>query len=400
MRVKLNMFYRLLCCFMFLMLLATHSSAETIGEDQEAVTPIDCSLSQLPQMPIDPSERGPFVVGSRTVTIGDMKCQMWYPAVNGSEAGKEVKVIDLHDLQEYMPDVLVGENPDDYPKVVTDFYIDLPLDNTHGKYPVVIYIHGGGCFRWTSSFYCSHWASRGFVVFHADYPYMNMGDLRYDADPSWLRQILIWVRARMTADTRKMISDLRSPNPTGVGIDFIKPYVDTYRMGIIGFSEGGWSAGRMGNDPGVRVVATLPLGEAERGDWVESVLVMIGTEDSVISPTGKNILNRTTLKTAKNRFYVLPNAGHMVFANACSIIEYAPEYGIDMGIITPFANNGCGPEYLDELLGWEMVEYATTGVLEETLTCSETAAAQLDLMDDKYDGVKYKFRDVEEETGE
>ncbi|MBI5896410.1 MAG: hypothetical protein HZB24_10570, partial [Desulfobacterales bacterium] len=47
-----------------------------------------CATTKLRTIPVDPSVRGPWTVGSRTVTVGTLKTEVWYPAVPGSEAGK------------------------------------------------------------------------------------------------------------------------------------------------------------------------------------------------------------------------------------------------------------------------------------------------------------------------
>ena len=51
-----------------------------------------------------------------------------------------------------------------------------PLDESHGKYPIVLFIHGTAAFRTQSLTQMTHWASRGFVVISADHPKIRLKD--------------------------------------------------------------------------------------------------------------------------------------------------------------------------------------------------------------------------------
>lgn len=79
------------------------------------------------------------------------------------------------------------------------------------------------------------------------------------------------------------------------------------------------------------------------------------------------------------------NAGHLAFSDLCAIgadkggiLKIAQDHGITVSpLIAALAQDGCKPGQLAPDLGWHIVNFATSAVLEETLQCSPTSAAQL-----------------------
>ena len=120
----------------------------------------------------DPGVRGPWPVGVQTVTIDGLTTEVWYPAKIGSQAGKAYA---QYDIREQLPDKDATKIPDaKNPLQNCDCHRDLPLDTEHGKYPVVLFIHGTAAFRTQSLTQMTHWASRGFVVLSADHPKIRL----------------------------------------------------------------------------------------------------------------------------------------------------------------------------------------------------------------------------------
>jgi hypothetical protein len=125
--------------------------------------------SSLLSIPSDPGVRGPWKVGVRTVHIGRLTVEVAYPAQPGSEAGKPEATYDIRD---FLPPSERSKVPDDASPAVGpiggNLFRDLPLDQAHGPYPIVINIHGTASFRIANGSTLAHWASRGFVVLSAD----------------------------------------------------------------------------------------------------------------------------------------------------------------------------------------------------------------------------------------
>ncbi len=104
-------------------------------------------------------------------------------------------------------------------------------------------------------------------------------------------------------------------------------------------------------------------------------------------------IEKTLYKTTSmnKRLVGISDAGHMVFTNICKQEMSSDESGVDMGLMTIVANDGCGPDYIPEELGWEIVNYASTAVFEETLRCSKTAAREMNLINSRYEGIEYRM---------
>lgn len=125
-----------------------------------------CEGTTLYEAPSDTSKPGPWKVGARTLALGDLVVEAWYPAEPGS-TGEVVK----YDIRDYLPASEKAKIPDDVAPLQTcDCERDLPVDAERGPFPVIIFVHGTAGFRSQSLELTTHWASRGFVVLAADHP--------------------------------------------------------------------------------------------------------------------------------------------------------------------------------------------------------------------------------------
>src|SRR4249919_3928716 len=69
-----------------------------------------CDGASLLPVPSDPAARGPWAVGVRTVAVGDLRTEVWYPASPGSDAGKETA---RYDIRTALPPAEAAKIPDD-----------------------------------------------------------------------------------------------------------------------------------------------------------------------------------------------------------------------------------------------------------------------------------------------
>ena len=99
-----------------------------------------CSDQNLLPNPADPAARGPWAVGLRTVVITsrNMTVDVLYPALPGSDAGRSFIE---YDIRKQIPERQAAKIPDEVaPIQVVEAFRDLPLDTTHGPYPVHIHV--------------------------------------------------------------------------------------------------------------------------------------------------------------------------------------------------------------------------------------------------------------------
>lgn len=257
-------------------------------------------------------------------------------------------------------------------------YRDLPLDSAYGKYPVIIYVHGTGSFKFAHHVLATHWASRGFVVISCDNPYMNIKDVLANA-----ANIL---RNDQAGDTKKIITAVKSP--TG-DLAFLSGKIDTTRIGLSGHSAGGAAVASITSTSGVQVI--IPMASAAKvssSSYVKAAMLMGGINDNTNKWSYEQTAYTNT-RTSNKRLVGIPNAGHNVFTNICESVAKAEDYGFDLGSMETVAHDGCGSAYIDSKLGWEITNYGSTAVFEETLMCNTTSADSISRIDDLY-GVTYK----------
>lgn len=359
------------------------TSAGTTGEPTTGGPPGDavgCDGAPLLALPEDSSLAGPWPVGARTVAVGGLTAEVWYPAELGSDAGKDAV---RYDIRTALPDAEQGKVPDDKnPWQDCDCYRDLPLDAAHGPYPAVVFVHGTAGFRSQSLELVTHWASRGFVVIAADHPGL------------WLKDLLgslCGINApaqQLGNDISSLVGALKVP----VGdLGFLKDHVDGGRIGMAGHSAGGGAIKGFGNV--AQVLIPMAAGGVEAGDTLESTLVLGAQADTVVAYSGQQSGYDST--PPRKRLVGIANAGHLAFSSLCSLKNAE---GQDfLAIATEFDVCGaqfagvlfdCKPTYTPDAINWQITNYASSTVLEETLHCADVG--------DKFAGLQDRFPDVGE----
>lgn len=369
---------------------------------------VDCSGSNMLPVPADLAELGPYPVASRYVYVTNpntpifnlyyrrpFRVQILYPTTAEAVQGMTKKELSIEDIKWYLPDLEKGDNtPPTYPadwyelpdedlykndREATHF---LPIDSTHGPYPVIFMVHGTSSSTTSHYTLIPHWASRGFVVIMADYNGINMKHM--------LKNIMTFESHREIQDTRFLVESVVAQ--TGV-FSMLKGHIDTDRMGIAGHSWGGSVAGQMSGTPGIRVSIPLASIGVNNSPELVTALVMGAKEDAVLNYTLDAVAGYRATKNRK-RLIGIPRAGHMAFADVCDIVLLAEAYGVKLdAFVKAMATDGCNapddsnPHYIDQVLSREIVKYATTGAFEETLQCSASAGEALD-------NIKSHFSDV------
>lgn len=142
---------------------------DTIVEGAATTTTV-APTTTPPDLPPEPpqlyTERGPYLSGVTTIDLGDREAEVWYPVDAGDVEGATTEIFDTlsvfpASLQDLIPPELSGE-------VDTQSYRDVPV-SLDAPFPVVVFSHGFGGYRQTSTGYTSHLASWGFVVVSTDH---------------------------------------------------------------------------------------------------------------------------------------------------------------------------------------------------------------------------------------
>lgn len=327
-----------------------------------------CAGGSFLPVPEDTSLPGPWPVGARTVTIGALTAEVWYPATPGSEVGVE-KV--RYDIRSGLPDSEQGKVPDaDNPWQDCECRRDLPLDSAHGPYPAVVFVHGTAGFRSQSLEHVQHWASRGFVVVAADHPGLWLKDLLGSLCGAGT------VPQKLQQDIAALVAAIKAPAGE---LEFLKGVVDGERIAMAGHSAGGMAIEGAGG--AAQVLIPMAAGGVDAGAALKSTLILGAQADQVVPYSSQQ--SGFASSPAPKRLIGIANAGHLAFSSLCSLknangddfLTLAAKYEV-CGAQFAGALFDCDPMYTPDPTGWTIVNFATAAVLESTLRCSG-AEAQL-----------------------
>ena len=348
--------------------------------------------ADLPEVPDDPLARGPWETGVRTVKVGRLTVEVFYPAQAGSADGKPAVT---YDARQFLPAAERSKITDQHAHMVAPvgghLFRDLPIDDAHGPYPLVVFIHGTASHRAASVTTNTHWASRGFVVLAADYPGLGLGDQM----ASTLECLLPTTGGQdIPGDVNLQLAGLESVSGE---LAFLKDRIDTTRLAISGHSQGGCLTATLSALPNVKLVMPISGSTAvAQSSSLESILYVSGAADTVIGydtpligntvcPLGSSDSVDAYVASpgppkVKKRIVGIAGGGHLSVTDLCERnaagkssveeLQAAGVCGVGSAVIIGLpALFDCGT--VDWKKGVEAVNYATTAALEETLYCRD-----------------------------
>ncbi len=285
----------------------------------------------------------------------------------GSEDGVDAAVYDIRNsIPESEREKISDE---DNPWQPCDCFRDLPIDDGHGPYPVIVFVHGTASFRTQSLPQMVHWASRGFVVIAADHPGLWLSDLLggFCGEPM--------VMQALGGDIDAMLAAVRGE---ATGLEDFATVIDATRIGMAGHSAGGGAIEGFGGD--AQVIVPLASGGVSAGSALQSSLVMGGTDDSIVDYAQQQAGYADA--PAPKRLVGIAAGGHLSFSEICSLENAA---GDDLLTIATDAGV-CGAQFAgflfqcsDTLIAdpeaWAIVDFATAAAFEETLQCADIGDA-------------------------
>ncbi len=343
--------------------------------DPRPLSSAACAGADLLPSPDDLAARGPWPVGVRTLDVGAIRVEVWYPARPGSEGGEALV---RYDPRDSMPASEAAKIPDAAAAWLTcDCVRDLPVDTSHGPYPVIMFLHGAASFRFQSTFLATHWASRGFVTVAPELPGVG------------LRAIL---GGEPTAFPLSVPSDLLTAivqrPPSGDPFAFLRPQLGP-RLAIVGHSLGAVLATTLGDRPEIAVRIAL-AGTLDRSG-LGSRLIMNGETDGIAPPS--RAPDRLADLPSPARAAIVRRAGHLAFTDLCLLgadrggsLAIARAHGVKIPeMIATLATDGCRPTDAPFATTAPPIRALTTGVLEETLRCDPTKSAAIHALGERSD---------------
>mmetsp|Transcript_4922 Transcript_4922/g.12495 ORF Transcript_4922/g.12495 Transcript_4922/m.12495 type:complete len:483 (+) Transcript_4922:46-1494(+) len=215
-------------------------------------------------------------------------------------------------------------------------------------FPVVLFSHGSGAYRPSYIYWCEYLASHGFVVAAPDHPGSARFTMMKDGTvivPGGPRSDRASMEKERPEDISTVLDSIEDLNKKGSGDPILEDLVDTSRVAVTGMSFGGFTTAAFleKQDPRVKAAVmqcpsifmsgTKRL-HVERQNKATPVMVMVGTEDTVLGADG-NAAARTYVETHdEGHSYLLEikRGGHVSFTS-CEL--YNPEYGNGIGKTQP-----------------------------------------------------------------
>jgi hypothetical protein len=368
---------------------AGSAGAAAIGGSGGSAAPASetpgCDQTKLLSVPDDTAALGPWPIGAKTVKIPSggvmMTVEIWYPGKPGSEAGMpEV----TYDLRQYLGDNK-GLVPDSANKLMPckNCFREIPIDDAHGPYPAVIFVHGLASMRLANLTANTLWASRGFVVVAADHPNLMTTDAAScPGAPGGTTDLTRDIGVEIAALTSHM-GDWA----------FLGSSVDMSRIGLSGHSTGALGVAQNADQPNVQV--DMPLAElgntSPSSSTLKSSLHVQGMSDSVTGyASSQGSYSGSTAPT--KRLVGITGGDHMDVTDLCwqkndqgqNSLEVGMQYNACPDLDTIVLLFHCGT--VDGPTSTKIVNYTTTAALEETLHCQDRSA--------QFSGLTKMFPDI------
>lgn len=292
---------------------------------------------------------GPYPVGVVDLRLsGGEEVAIFYPAV-ASTAGEE---FGRYDMRDFLPE---GEREKISDEEAPFFEMNAVFDaeiSEEGPFPVVLFSHGLGGYRYQSSQLLGHLASWGFVVASAEQPERNLAKIVENLAPE----------GDETAETmRTVLAYLGEQN--GESGSWLEGRLDISRVGVSGHSMGGGGTASMLGEPGVRAAIFYASGREVTENHGAEVMWQSGSTDSLARTNQVRTVYENA--PATKRFLDIKSAGHLAFSDLCAIgadrggvLQIAVDNGIEVPpIIMVLGADGCRETDLPAEDGWPMIHH-------------------------------------------
>jgi hypothetical protein len=333
----------------------------------------------------EPSKRGPFPVGVRTVTFEDtgrkkldgspriLVTEIWYPATQASRGGPGTS----YDIRSYFTDeqqAALGE----VPLLTTDAVRDAPIAKSHGPFPLVMFSHGQAAIRWQSTYLTVLLASHGYIVASPDHE----GGTLYDVVRGQLAGVTDGLDNR-PLDIRYLVNRL-SRMPAG---DALEGMVDLGRLGVVGHSFGALTAMRVTvYDDRVKAIVpqtpvTSDLAYVGFSNPPAVPLMLQGSKLDRTLPYAENTLPAWEAAKSPKWLLALETGGHFTYSDLCQfdLASLADRVKLDIpgADVKKVLEDGCGPMAPPASVALPLISHFTVGFFNAQLRGSTGSAALL-----------------------
>ncbi len=338
----------------------------------------------------DPSARGPFQVGVKTVSFEDpsrtgpdggprkLEVEIWYPA---TDASKDAPRASYAATDVFLEEAIRSAGPIELNDVPSDAARDAAPREDRGPFPLVLFSHGAYGTRIQSLFYTTALASHGYVVVAPDHTGNTLQDLESVdellaglVDFGGLTQSLV-DRAPDLLFVLRQVRRLDDP---------IVDQIDFDRLGVTGHSFGATTALRtitlddrfetvVAHTPASYLISWLDMPK-ELDEIDKPMLIMAGARDGI---TPKDPWVDSIWEHVQQGDYVsLNRAGHLTFSDLCALDPQLLTLADDLGLGRSL-DEGCRPQNIPIEEAHRLILQVSIGQFNLHLRDSEDSARYL-----------------------
>ncbi|MEO0492131.1 MAG: dienelactone hydrolase family protein [Actinomycetota bacterium] len=342
---------------------APATTVATTTTTEPPTTTTEVTTTTTAPEPVLFTEPGPFEVGVITLDLGDRFADVYYPAV--AEPDAETEIFDSisvfpESLQAFIPAELTGE-------VDTMAYRDALVFNDEQAFPVLVFSHGFGGFRQTSTFHLRHVASWGFVAVSADH-------LERGIAAQALGTLGGGAENQDVLDVRTALDALAAHPDLG-------PASDLDRVAITGHSAGGGTSARAAADDVIDAYLTIAAGTPETVIQ-KPAIVFIAENDATVEPSRSyGLVDALDDVVVVN----IANAGNNSFTDSCAGIYDLGGLGMLVDVIgaeqVARAEDGCKEPAIRPELAYDVLNHYTVQFLIARFVDPAAAGPVVDVSD-------------------
>lgn len=302
------------------------------------------------------AKHGPYAVGVRTLSIGDRKVEVWYPAAPSAARGHHR---DVYELASWLPQGLQNLLASKHVTApfTTDAYRGI-RPSTKGLFPLVLFAHGFGGWRDQSTFLTTHLASWGFVVASPDFLERGLA-AQLGAPPANPRTEPDILAATVAATRAALPKVVRGG-----------------KYAIVGHSAGGGTAISASTNPQVLTYVALSAGPfgvngaPAPKPAAKPSMYITGRQDGIAELSRVSAAYRTV--PPPKRFVVIDGSGHLNgMSDICEIgkggggvVAIAQQAGIAVPPnLVRLGTDGCNPPALPSREIWPVTRHFVTAQL-------------------------------------
>jgi predicted dienelactone hydrolase len=298
---------------------------------------------RLDGRPRAPDLAGRYAVGRTTFEVVDqaranrrLTVDVWYPAPRESVGGLPKSVINVISIPFPSPTA----------------YAEPPVAR-HGVFPLVVFSHGSGGFRYQSWFLMEHLASHGFIVASPDHAGNTAADGIFGVS-----EPLVVAQRNRPLDVSLVISHMLRRGRTHR--DLFEGHVRRSRVAVVGHSLGGFTAianavgwSDVPSDPRIDAIVAIAPDTSSFTDGqlaaIDVPSLWLGGTNDVSVPLDPSTTRAWSLLRRLPRWRIdIRGAGHSSFTNSCELlwilVPVVPPNRL--GPLVTRAKEACGPDLL------------------------------------------------------